>query len=326
MKKRNTTVSNVMKMDSILSLSQADRVNLFVDKGTAHAAIYLELGKLFRVIEANLTRRDKGIFPLLEKAGVKKGTISNANYAAKVFDLVDAGQITEADFDTLSFSECFAIARVTSSRSKKRLTTEDVAAAIKSRADFAEDFNHICEFGVTVAERAQAESDAAATKAQQQKEAEEKAAADAAELASAKAEAEDLKGQLAQAQATAEPAPEPTDPADEEAEALTPEIEALLDAKEAAEDVEELEAQLAEAKAKTTNPAVVTAADVLPLLDEVELAFTEMSPEDQSIVAARLIEMADRVCTAGITPHPAGLKNPPATKKNGKGKKALAAA
>jgi hypothetical protein len=322
-------------------MKQDDRLHRFKLEADAGQRAFSAMGKLFRVIEANL-KKTQGIYPVLAKLGIKKGTISNASYAAKVFDLVDAGALTEAEFDTLSFNDCFQIARVKSAGSAKRIGAEEIAVIIRAGGDFAEEFQSLYENGVTAAEKAAADKSAAEAKAKAEADAKAKAEQDAADLAAAQKENEELKAQLAAEQANQEPAPEPQpgeqEPGDPE-NPENPENEGTEDG-EQGESGSEDEAPAPESTTppeQTAPPRAITAADVLPLLDEVEIAFTELSAEDQAIVAARLIEMADRVCTAGIAPDPSGAKepgkpsasavNPDAAKpKKGKGKKAKATA
>lgn len=319
-KKASPTAAPIVTLafSDAAAMKQEERITRFASESRTAQAAFAAMGKLFRLIESNI-KKTQTIYGVLQAAGVKRHTISNASYGAKAYDLVLADHLTEAEFDTLTYQDCVAISRVMSGSSKKRLTAAEVAAAIKTGEDFAPEFNSLYEDGLTAAEKAKAEKDAKAAKEKAEAEAKAKAEKDAADLEAAKAEAEQLRKQLSEAAAKSNPAPagedaDPPQESDEDAdEDAAPQGED--------EDADEDEPAAPEpAQSTAPEPPALVAADVLALLDEVELAISELSEADQSIVTARIIELANKVST--ITPHPDGLKaNAPA---KGKGKKVAA--
>jgi hypothetical protein len=291
-----------LSYSEVEGMAQADRITRFRIEASAGQRAFSAMGKLFRAIESGLTKKDKGIFPLLIAAGIKKGTISNASYAAKVFDLVEAGQLKEDEYEQLSHADCFNICRVQTAKSRKKLSVEEVVAVIRAGGEPDEELASIYEHGVTSAERAEAEAKVAAAKEKAEADAKARAEAEAEELARVKAENEALK-----AEAAAQAASATTDPEIADANAGHP-------APVAEGEVDPI-AQLDEPLGEDADPVGITAADVLATLDEVELAFADLSPDDQAIVAARIIELAGQLAESGITPSPKGVK---------KGKKAVA--
>ena len=187
MAKQKTVAPLVLKMAEIEAMPQSTRVETFALKDLQGRCLCVELGKLFRAIEAALPKTSKGIFPTLQAVGVKKGNISNASYVAKVFDLVAAGKLTEEQFDSFTFTDCLAIVRVLSAGSKKRLTVEEVAARIKASDDFEPDLHELYSSGLTAAEAKAANALAAAAKVKQD-------AIDAAAAKLAASAVADLKG------------------------------------------------------------------------------------------------------------------------------------
>jgi hypothetical protein len=252
------------------AMKQADRITRFQVEASAGQRAFSAMGKLFRAIEAGLTKKDKGIFPLLIKAGIKKGTISNASYAAKVFDLVEAGNLNEAEYDQLSHADCFNICRVQSARSAKKLTADEVVAVIRSGGEPDEELSSLFEHGVTLEEHQAKAAAADKVKAEVAAAAEEKAKVEAAEIEKIKAENASLKAQAAE---QSDPDPEvedakqghPAAATDEDGEAVEPPTEGI------------------------------TPESVLAAIDEIELAFTELDEDGQVQVRARITELAEAV-------------------------------
>ena len=264
-----------------VALPQADRIERFAIEALSAQRAFSALGKLFRVIESNL-ESGQAIFRLLQDAGIKKGTVSNASYAAKVFDLVDQGHLTEAEYDTLAFNDCWQICRVQSKTSKRQLTPAEVSAVVRSSADFADDLASLYETGLTAEEKAAAEAKAKAAKA----EAEAKAAAKAE---AEKAELEALRKHKAALDAAAKHAEE--DKPEAEPEATKPDAKAK---KPEAKPDAKPDAKAPEANTPPPAPAAkITAEDLLRLLDEVEAGLTRLSELDQDRVAARILELAE---------------------------------
>jgi len=112
---------------------------------------------------------------ILRDAGVKKSTVDNARYAARVFrDFVQPGHMEESLFDTLSFGLCFRICRVTSEKSKLRLSALSVVALLKDSSRADEEMDCLYEYGIdleTKATQEKAAKEAEAKKAEQEKQA-----------------------------------------------------------------------------------------------------------------------------------------------------------
>ena len=271
-----------------VALPQSDRIERFLIESLSAQRAFSAMGKLYRIIEKNL-ESGQSIFRLLQDAGIKKGTISNASYAAKVYDLVEQGHITEAEYDSLSFNDCWQICRVQSKTSKRQLTPAEVAAVIRNASDFADDLAAFYETGMTAEEKTEAEAKIKALKeaaeAEAKLEAKLKAEAQAKELEEALKRKKELEEQLAaQATQTANP---------QTAEAPTPAAptNAPAPAKATATPVPSAEAPPPAAPtAAPEQPA--TAAELIGLLEEVEQAMKALSEDDQGIVGAKLVEMA----------------------------------
>jgi hypothetical protein len=253
------------------AMTRAEAVTRFQVEASAGQRAFSAMGKLFRCIEASLTKKDKGIFPLLQKAGIPKGSISNASYAAKVFSLVEAGHLTEAEYDRLSHADCFNIVRVQTARSAKQLTAEEVVAVVKVAGEPDEELASLYETGLTLDE-AKAKQDAAdKVKAAAEAAATAKAEAEAVEIEKIKAENADLKAKAAKQ----------SDPEIEDAKAGHP--------APASTDEDETEEETIEA------PEGVTLAGVLDAINAVELAFSELDEDSQAVVTARIAELAEAV-------------------------------
>jgi len=200
----------VLPMNEIAKMSQKEACERFAERATVSQRAFAEMGKLHNAISASL-KKGQTIYGELRKLGVKDSTISNASYASKVVDLVKAGHISEAQYDSFTFADCLATCRVMGDKSARKLTGEEVKAVIAAAPDtFDAEFESIYATGLTVAEEiAQAKAKA---------DAEAKAEADrkAAEAAEVKRQAEekakaDLEAQRAADEAGKAPAtPPPT--------------------------------------------------------------------------------------------------------------------
>ena len=173
----------VASMFEIAKLSQADRYKRFAERSTASARAFIEMGKLHHAITGNL-KKNQTIYGELRKLGVKDSTISNASYASRIWgELVEAGHLTEAQFDACTFQDCFAICRAMGSQSKRRLAPEEISVLVNEQPEtFDDELRSIYETGLTVAEveaqakaQAKAESDRKAAEAQAEKEAKKRA-------------------------------------------------------------------------------------------------------------------------------------------------------
>ena len=232
------------------------------------------MGRLLPVIEDNLPKGEK-LFPTLIAAGVKKGTISNATYAAKVYGMVGLGKLTEAEYETLCFTECVAICQVQTEKSKKRLTADEVVAAIRSGGDFEADLKALFDLGMTADEKAAAEASVKAKKAAAEAETERLLAENAALKAASAALAADAP--VAETPAAAAPVAAPV-------------------AAPAAPAAPAVAAPVAAPVVAPSEGAPLSL--ILALLDEVEASMESVSAQEQSIIAARLAEMAEMFAVA----------------------------
>lgn len=245
MKRKTPTTAAALTYAEALAIPATDRIHRFQYEAGAGQRAFASMAKLFRAIEKSLAP-GQAIFPLLIGAGLKKGTVSNASIAASVFDLVDAGVMTEAEFDSLTFNDCWQLKRVLSGKSKRQLPAADALAMIRQNPDFAEEFASLYETGLTTLEAAAKQS-------------------------------------------KPEPAPE------------TPEPVKQAPAKPAATKADEAETT----EPETPEPApeaieeAPTAEQLLAMLEQIELAMTELAAEDQGIVGAKLVEMASAFVESG---------------------------
>lgn len=288
----------------ILAMSQDDRIGAFKSSAETQARVFITMGKLHRAIEAAL-EPGQSIFRVLQDAGIKKGTVSNASYAAKVYDLVQAEKLTEEEFDTFTFQDCVAIQRAQAKTAKRQLTADEVVAVIRNTpgGDFAEDLNCYYEHGCTQEEKTAAEARAKEEKERAKAEAEARQAQQKADLEAEKARNEQLKRELeaakatnptpAPAPATEAPAPAAATPApakgkkgkDAPAPAPTPATTTAAPTAEAGE---------VEPEAVITEAPPASAAELIALLTDIELAAAQLPADEQALVAAKLTEMAER--------------------------------
>jgi hypothetical protein len=285
--KIKTPSTSILTIDSIKAMSQPDRIVTFVFEANAGQRAFSAMGRLLPVIEDNLPKGEK-LFPTLIAAGVKKGTISNATYAAKVYGMVTLGKLTEAEYETLCFTECVAICQVQTEKAKKRLTADEVVAAIRSGGDFEADLKSLFDLGMTADEKAAAEASVKA----------KKAAADAE--TAAKAEEQKLETERLLAENAALKAASAALAAD--APVAAPAVAAPAVAAPVAAPAVAAPAVAAPAVAAPAVAAPVVAdvalSDILALLNEVEASIQTLSAQDQIVIASRLAEMAEMFAVA----------------------------
>jgi len=266
MPKKATPAIAVIPMAEVLSMKQADRLSAISERARSHQRTFIEMGKLRRGIEANL-KAGQNITDVLVKAGLSKGTVSNTSYAAKVFDLVEAGHIPEATYDTFTFSVCLGIVRVLGPMAKARLNQGEVAALVANSTELEDDLDALYEHGMTAADRREAEAKTAAAKA----------AADAPAPA-------------------ATPDPDSGQPTDQPDPAHSPDQSEPGQSTEAesgdqSEPGQSTEADTAPAK-KTAPDDKPTAKDALQLLDALETVLMELSDADVELVRPRIVQVA----------------------------------
>lgn len=272
----------VLQMAAVLALKQPERVLRFAEESKTAQRAFSAMGKLFRVIEANL-KKTESIYTVLKKAGVKKGTISNASYASKVYDLVEKGILTEAEFDTFTFNDCWQIVRVQSGSAKRQLKSDELAVAIRSNPDFAEDLSALFEHGCTAEEKAAKDKAAEAARKAAEKAAAEQADKERKELEKLRKENKALQQESPAPGGKTETGP--------------------------VEDDGEHESAPTASHTPRAKEGSLTATDVCAMIEEVELAITELNADDQKVVVARILELADTV-----RPKPAKPAKGPGTK------------
>ncbi|MEA3207337.1 MAG: hypothetical protein QOE70_394 [Chthoniobacter sp.] len=179
----------VTTMADFTALSSDDRQVRFAEKAQVNRTTFSEMGKLHFLITEDLAewnaanaklpkkkqQAKRTIYDELRKRGVGDKSISNASYASRAWrELVAPGHITEPQYDTLTFADCFAICRSLSERSALQLDGAAVGELItKQPDDFDAELNSLYEHGLTVGEKRaqdeQAEADRQAERQRQQK-------------------------------------------------------------------------------------------------------------------------------------------------------------
>jgi len=142
----------VLQASEIQSMKQEQRVDLFVQRDKVMRRAFSELGKLLSIIARHVPRGET-VEQVLATAGVHRSTVSNAKIAAKAFDLIEAGAITEAKYDTLTFEECRAIGKVKSM---------DTLKTILKAKNYRQELESITDNGCTIAEHTKNVADKAA--------------------------------------------------------------------------------------------------------------------------------------------------------------------
>lgn len=287
MAKAKIQTPSILTIDSIKAMTQPERIVTFTWEANTGQRAFSAMGRLLPVIEDNLPKGEK-LFPTLIAAGNKKGTISNATYAAKCYGMVTLGKLTEAEYETLCFTECVAICQVQTEKAKKRLTADEVVAAIRSGGDFEADLKALFDLGMTADEKQAAEASVKAKKEAATAETAAKAEEQKLETERLLAENAALKAASAALAADAPVAETPAAPAAAPAVAA-PAAPAAPAVAVAAPAV----------AAPVAAPAVAAALPlVLSLLDEVEATMATLSAQEQGIVSARLAEMAEMFAVA----------------------------
>ena len=151
-KSAKTDPTAVLQASDIQSMQQEQRIATFVSHDNVMRRAFSELGKLLTFIARNIAR-DTTVEKVLTEAGVHRSTISNAKLAKQAFDLVEAGAITEAKYDTLTFEECRAIGKVKSI---------DTLKSILASKNYRAELECVIDNGCTLAEHKQRQADKAA--------------------------------------------------------------------------------------------------------------------------------------------------------------------
>jgi hypothetical protein len=132
-------------------MQQEQRVELFVQRDNIVRRAFSELGKLMTFIARHVAKGET-VEQVLSAAGVHRSTISNAKFAADAFAFVEDGTISEARYDTLTFTECRAI---------RKLKPDSLRQILKAK-NYREELECVADNGCTIAEHKQREADKAA--------------------------------------------------------------------------------------------------------------------------------------------------------------------
>ena len=278
-----SVLTDVLPMVDVQKMTLKEACERFAARAAASQRAFAEMGKLHFALSAVLPK-GRTIYGELRKLGVKDSTISNAAYASKVWaELIATNTLSEAVYDALTFDGCRDLCRILgkSGSSKKKLDAADVAVVWQAAKDPEAEVKSLVETGLTVVEAAQDAADKAAKVAQDTKDAAAKAPPAASPTTPAPANgAPPATGTPATQGATPTPAPSP----------------------------------------KPAAAAKPTLADVMAVLDSVELAIAKLGPEDSCLAAARVLELA-KTCAAHAAKQPAPAQHA-AAKPAPKGKPA----
>jgi hypothetical protein len=292
-----SVLTDVLPMADVQKLTLKEACERFAARAAASQRAFAEMGKLHFALSAVLPK-GRTIYGELRKLGVKDSTISNAAYASKVWaELIAPNALSEAVYDALTFDGCRDLCRLLgrSGSTKKKLEAADVAVIWQSAKDPEAEVKSLVETGLTVVEAAQDAADKAAKAAQDVKDAAKATPATPAAPvtpAGSPATPAPVAGTPAAAPASGSPAP----------------------------------AVSAPPAAKPVTAAKPTLAEVLAVLDSVELAIARLDPADSCRAAARVLELA-KTCAAHAAKQPAPAQNAaakPAPKPAPKGKPAKA--
>jgi hypothetical protein len=150
-KATKTSPTAVLQASEIQSMQQEQRVELFVQRDNIVRRAFSELGKLMTFIARHVAKGET-VEKVLSAAGVHRSTISNARFAADAFAFVEDGTISEARYDTLTFTECRAI---------RKLKPDSLRQILKAK-NYREELECVADNGCTIAEHKQREADKAA--------------------------------------------------------------------------------------------------------------------------------------------------------------------
>lgn len=175
----STSAVLVTAMADFLKLGSPERCTRFAETAQRNRVSFSEMGKLHFLISediaahnaANPKKKERTIYNELRAQGVQDKSISNASYASRAWrELVAPGFISEAAFDTLTFQDCFAIARSMSPRAALSLNAEAVGELIRQQPEtFDGELASLYEHGCTVGEQAARADQAAAQEAARHK-------------------------------------------------------------------------------------------------------------------------------------------------------------
>ncbi|MDR0532734.1 MAG: hypothetical protein LBH01_02145 [Verrucomicrobiales bacterium] len=147
----NTAGATVMPMAEIFKLNQSQACALFAERSGVSQRAFAEMGKLHFSISAKLKPKES-IYKILRANGVKDSAISNASYASKVWAMVEDKYLTEKQFDSLSFADCYTMIRAMSEDSACQLIESDISGILKESKDPHLDFESIFKTGMPAAE------------------------------------------------------------------------------------------------------------------------------------------------------------------------------
>ena len=149
-----------MKIAQVKVRSMADIVKLTRDEAAQVCADAAESGRKLYVIAAkarihveSLLGDDETVYGVLRASGLTNSQINNGTPLVQVWKtLVEPGHMSEAQFDSINFTQAKAAAKLAG----KKL------ALLQKHIDSPEDWESLEEHGMTVAEKAEADAEAQA--------------------------------------------------------------------------------------------------------------------------------------------------------------------
>ncbi len=328
--------SDVLSMAEITAMKPPEKQTEAGRQASLARSAFAALGKLRFAMEdeieksqanTNITSILRGVTDAAGKRLISDGTISNTGYAAKVWKLVADGFLTEPEYDSLCFAEAFQICKAMSKKSIRPLGGEEVAIIFRANPDAVRDeMESIAARGLTVAEvnaeneRVHKAVEAAAAKGSK----------DAAGAAAASEFVDAAKtGNPGMPTLVNEPAPEVVagTPAPEAGTpAPAPEVVAGTPAPATGTpgNVVNMPNQGTPEKTKgqtapKTKAATVTEAEVMTMIDGIEIAIGELAEDEQLRCADRLSKLAEALAELTTAPK---IEAPAPAPKGGKKKAA----
>lgn len=274
-------------------MKHAEAVALFAVKDQSASRIFIELGKLFIPIRDGC-KGNQTPFGLLQKAGVRKGSISNASQTSRVIEeLVTPGLVPEAVFDNFRWDDITAINQAMSGKAVKKQSAQAVADLIQLRPkEFADELESLFATGDTIAEAAaklKAIEDEAKAKAVADEKAKKdgEAAVKAAAESAAKLAALEKKTGVKASDTPPAPMPDPLTAAADTTAPVTTETPAAAPVVAKAEPAPTNVVQMPPADPDAALPAALMA------LDAILAQASTFSKEGKEAIGLKLMEMND---------------------------------
>ncbi len=288
-----TVLPTVLSISEVVAMKHAEAVALFAVKDQSASRIFIELGKLFIPIRDGC-KGNQTPFGLLQKAGVRKGSISNASQTSRVIEeLVTPGLVPEAVFDNFRWDDITAINQAMSGKAVKKQSAQAVADLIQLRPkEFADELESLFATGDTIAEAAaklKAIEDEAKAKAVADEKAKKdgEAAVKAAAESAAKLAALEKKTGVKASDTPPAPMPDPLTAAADTTAPVTTETPAAAPVVAKAEPAPTNVVQMPPADPDAALPAALMA------LDAILAQASTFSKEGKEAIGLKLMEMND---------------------------------